>query len=225
IIEESALEVDVSHIEEVVYPDEREALVIRRNLNMVQVTDDEWLRNNIFYTQCTCIGKVCNVIIDGGSCSNVVATSMVEKLQLKTEDHPQVSEDRKIKIVAIKLRKHAGLWWENLKMRRVREDIIEESALEVDVSHIEEVVYPDEGEALVIWRNLNMVQATYDEWLRNNIFYTRCTCIGKGKCSSSDEESRSRILEHNPLVRTILEDFKDMIQNEIPMGLPPIREV
>nr|GEX69519.1 reverse transcriptase domain-containing protein [Tanacetum cinerariifolium] len=62
IIEESALEVDVSHIEEVVYPDEGEALVIQRNLNMVQVADDE-------------------------CCSNVVATSMVEKLQLKIEDH------------------------------------------------------------------------------------------------------------------------------------------
>nr|GEX92585.1 hypothetical protein [Tanacetum cinerariifolium] len=54
---------------EVVYPDEGEALVILRNLNMVQ----------------------------------------------------EVSEDRKVKLVAIKLRNHAGLWWENLKMRRVRE--------------------------------------------------------------------------------------------------------
>nr|GEX90232.1 putative nucleotidyltransferase, ribonuclease H [Tanacetum cinerariifolium] len=31
--------------------------------------------------------------------------------------------------------------------------------------------------------------------------------------------------EHNPLVRTILEDFKDMIQNEIPTGLPLMCEV
>nr|GEZ24904.1 hypothetical protein [Tanacetum cinerariifolium] len=89
IIKEFALKVDVSHTEEVMYPDEGEALVIWRNLNTVQVTDDEWLRNNIFYTRCTCIGKVCNVIIDGGSCSNVMATSMVEKLQLKIEDHPR----------------------------------------------------------------------------------------------------------------------------------------
>ncbi|GKA05669.1 hypothetical protein Tco_0684789 [Tanacetum coccineum] len=39
------------------------------------------------------------------------------------------------------------------------------------------------------------------------------------------KESRSRIVEHNPLVRTILEEFKDVIPNEIPTGLPPMREV
>nr|GEZ35181.1 hypothetical protein [Tanacetum cinerariifolium] len=38
------------------------------------------------------------------------------------------------------------------------------------------------------------------------------------------EESRSRIMEHNPLVRITLEDFKDVIPNEIPTGLP-MREV
>ncbi|GJU76537.1 transposon ty3-I gag-pol polyprotein [Tanacetum coccineum] len=133
IFEESTLEDDVSHIKEVVYPDEGEALVIRRNLNMVQVKDDEWLRNNIFYTRCTCIGKVCNVIIDGGSCSNVVATSMVEKLQLKMEDHP---------------------------------------------------------------RPYNI------HWIK-----------------------KGNEVKHNPLVRAILEDFKDVVPNEIPTGLPPMREV
>ncbi|GKC38100.1 gag-pol polyprotein-like protein, partial [Tanacetum coccineum] len=39
----------------------------------------------------------------------------------KVFDFKEVSEDRKVKLVAIKLQKHAGLWWENLKMRRVRE--------------------------------------------------------------------------------------------------------
>lgn len=34
-------------------------------------------------------GKVCTMIIDGGSCENVVLTTMDKKLGLKTEDHPQ----------------------------------------------------------------------------------------------------------------------------------------
>ena len=69
--------------------------------------EDEWLRNNIFHTRCTSHGKVCNVIIDGGtyvedewlrniifhtrctSHENVVVATMVEKLKLKTEDHPE----------------------------------------------------------------------------------------------------------------------------------------
>ncbi|GJS56056.1 putative reverse transcriptase domain-containing protein [Tanacetum coccineum] len=37
---------------------------------------------------CTSHGKVCDIIIDGGSFENMVSLNMVEKLQLKTQDHP-----------------------------------------------------------------------------------------------------------------------------------------
>lgn len=33
-------------------------------------------------------GKVCTIIIDGGSCENMVAQLMVDKLGLKVVDHP-----------------------------------------------------------------------------------------------------------------------------------------
>jgi hypothetical protein len=78
----------VAEEEEITYADRGEALVVQRSLKVTYV-EDEWLRNNIFHTRCTSHGKVCNVIIDGGSCENVVATTMVEKLKLKTEDHPE----------------------------------------------------------------------------------------------------------------------------------------
>ncbi|GJS67315.1 hypothetical protein Tco_0681879 [Tanacetum coccineum] len=69
-----------------------EALVIQRVLNVAvskSVDDNSWLRNNIFRTKCTSKGKVCDMIIDGGSCENVISTYMVEKLGIKTEDHPE----------------------------------------------------------------------------------------------------------------------------------------
>ncbi|GJZ15103.1 reverse transcriptase domain-containing protein [Tanacetum coccineum] len=59
---------------EVVYPDRDELLVTHRT--------------NIFRTQCTTKGKVCIVIIDGGSCENMVLTTMVEKLGLPIQNHP-----------------------------------------------------------------------------------------------------------------------------------------
>ena len=34
-------------------------------------------------------GKVCSLIIDGGSCTNVASTRLVEKLGLKTTPHPK----------------------------------------------------------------------------------------------------------------------------------------
>ncbi|GKB74275.1 hypothetical protein Tco_0935687 [Tanacetum coccineum] len=42
-----------------------------------------------FRTNCTSKGKVCTVIVDGGSCDNMVATTMVEKLGLQLHDHPE----------------------------------------------------------------------------------------------------------------------------------------
>jgi hypothetical protein len=73
--------------EDVIYGDTGEMLVIRRVLNSSPVQDDVWLRNNIFHTRCTSHGKVCDVIIDSGSCENIISEIMVQKLLLKTEKH------------------------------------------------------------------------------------------------------------------------------------------
>nr|GFA21766.1 hypothetical protein [Tanacetum cinerariifolium] len=64
----------------------------KRVLNVAvskSVDDNLWLRNNIFRTKYTSKGKICDMIIDEGSCENVVSTYMVEKLGMKTEDHPE----------------------------------------------------------------------------------------------------------------------------------------
>ncbi|GJV63611.1 reverse transcriptase domain-containing protein [Tanacetum coccineum] len=77
---------------ELLHLDQGESLVIQRVLSVAtskSIDDNSWRRNNIFRTKCTSKGKVCNMIIDGGSCENVVSTYMVEKLKLKTVDHPE----------------------------------------------------------------------------------------------------------------------------------------
>nr|GEZ15205.1 Gag-Pol polyprotein, putative [Tanacetum cinerariifolium] len=57
--------------EEITYADTGEVLVIKRTMNAMVKEDESWLTHNIFHTRCTCEGKACNVIIDGGSCKNV----------------------------------------------------------------------------------------------------------------------------------------------------------
>ena len=68
--------------------DEGELLVLRRALSGHKVPNREEQRENIFHTRCTINGRVCSLIVDGGSCANVASTTLVEKLQLKTEPHP-----------------------------------------------------------------------------------------------------------------------------------------
>ncbi|XP_021975489.1 uncharacterized protein LOC110870614 [Helianthus annuus] len=77
---------------EVIYPDKGEALVLQRLLHatVADPSDDTaWLRTTIFWTKCTSKGKICNVIIESGSCENIVSTTMVDKLKLPLHDHPE----------------------------------------------------------------------------------------------------------------------------------------
>jgi hypothetical protein len=69
-------------------PDEGELLVVRRDLDVVHVPNDQEQREAIFRSRCTIQGKVCSLIIDGGSCTNAASTTMVEKLQLEDIPHP-----------------------------------------------------------------------------------------------------------------------------------------
>ncbi|XP_074277047.1 uncharacterized protein LOC141600702 [Silene latifolia] len=45
-------------------------------------------RQQIFRSRCIIKGRVCYLIIDEGSCSNVASSTLIEKLSLSTQDHP-----------------------------------------------------------------------------------------------------------------------------------------
>lgn len=66
-----------------------EALVARRVWSIEINNEEATQRENLFHTRCFVNGKVCNLIIDGGSCTNVASCEMVEKLGMPTLRHPQ----------------------------------------------------------------------------------------------------------------------------------------
>ncbi|XP_052728162.1 uncharacterized protein LOC108321011 [Vigna angularis] len=68
-------------------PFDGDLLVIRRLLGQVHTDFDTTQRENIFHTRCLIASKVCSMIIDGGSCTNVASTRVVEKLKLPTIAH------------------------------------------------------------------------------------------------------------------------------------------
>ncbi|XP_048493901.2 uncharacterized protein LOC125494388 [Beta vulgaris subsp. vulgaris] len=72
----------------VIGPDEGECLVVRRSLSSLPIHEDQLQREAIFHTRCTIEGKVCSLIIDGGSCTNVASQTLVTKLNLTTKPHP-----------------------------------------------------------------------------------------------------------------------------------------
>ena len=65
-------------------PCEGDLLVVMRMLGQVQKPFDESQRENIFHTRCLINDKLCSLIVDGGSCTNVASTRVVDKLELPT---------------------------------------------------------------------------------------------------------------------------------------------
>lgn len=63
-------------------------LVLRRNCLLPRATHESWLRTNLFRSTCTINGRVCKLIIDSGSCTNVISYEATQKLGLPIKTHP-----------------------------------------------------------------------------------------------------------------------------------------
>ena len=57
-------------------------LMVRRLLGSQMQPLDDTQRENIFHTRCIINGKLCSLIVDGGSCTNVASSRLVSKLNL-----------------------------------------------------------------------------------------------------------------------------------------------
>ncbi|KAB5512641.1 hypothetical protein DKX38_029669 [Salix brachista] len=62
-------------------------MVVQRTCLAPRADESDWLRNNVFHSTCTILGKVCRFIIDGGSCENFVSAEVVKKLEIKTSQN------------------------------------------------------------------------------------------------------------------------------------------
>jgi len=69
--------------------DEGELLVLRRILHTQDTPYDKAQREMILHSRCTIQDKVCNLIINGGSCTNVASTTLIEKFGIPTISHPK----------------------------------------------------------------------------------------------------------------------------------------
>jgi len=68
-------------------PCDGDLLMIRRMLGTIPKSLDDTQRENIFHTRCLINNKLCSLIIDGGSCTNMASTRVVKKLALPTISH------------------------------------------------------------------------------------------------------------------------------------------
>ncbi|CAL1412138.1 unnamed protein product [Linum trigynum] len=50
-------------------------------------TDEQ--RDHLFHTRCNINGKLASLVIDGGSCANLISEYAIRNLELKTQKHPK----------------------------------------------------------------------------------------------------------------------------------------
>ncbi|KAK9227018.1 hypothetical protein WN943_012067 [Citrus x changshan-huyou] len=230
---------------EVTYTDDGNSLVIQKSLSIVCEDGEDWLRKNIFHTRCTCHGKICNVIIDSGSFENVVATEMVKKLKLKTEQHPQLyklswlKKGNEIEVntrclisFSIGNKYKDEVWCDVVPMdachlllgrhwqydRRVVHDgyrntytfIKDESKVILGPSKVEKSSKPIKG----VENNLLNVSDCKKEFEMGSEVYVLVVF-------EENEDSNEPPL----IMKYLLEEFSDVVPEELSHGLPPMRDI
>ena len=82
--------------------------LITRRLVKTQVTDNDVddQRDNLFHTRCLVKGTACSLVIDSESCTNVVSTMLIKRLQIPTEElSEKIEKNQREKIVKRTMKK------------------------------------------------------------------------------------------------------------------------
>ncbi|XP_026433502.1 uncharacterized protein LOC113330924 [Papaver somniferum] len=204
---------------------------------------DRWLRHNIFQTTCIIGGKVCKLVIDSGSCENIVSEEVVRKLKLEIKDHPSpyslswLNQGSEVKVT-----KHCLI---NFSIGNKYVDKVWCDVVLMDACH------------LLLWRPWQYDRFVNHDGRTNNYSFMwsnkKLTLVpnrdlmpkpqnGDGKnlltyqkfIEELDDSEVFYILHVKesqsydsvpPLVKPIREEFQDVFPTDLPDVLPPLRDV
>ncbi|XP_010519187.1 PREDICTED: uncharacterized protein LOC104798707 [Tarenaya hassleriana] len=241
--------------EEIEYPDSGELLVTRRVLSALVNPDETAQRETIFHTRCTVQGKVCGMIIDSGSCTNVASDYMVKKLGLTTEKHPhpyklqwlnnqgEIKVSERVKIPFSIGRYHDEVMCDVVPIQAGHRLLGRPWQFDREVTHDgranqyslvhnkKKVVLAPLSPSQVHEMQLRLAKET--EPKKGN-FYLKASQVDK---AIRQEQTvlllvfkdlmslRTEAPNDSPAVSRLLERFRDVFPKEIPAGLPPIRGI
>ena len=243
---EEAIESDHEDKDELTMPDHGTSLVVQRSLKIgAAASEENWLRSNVFHTRCTSKDRVCLVIIDSGSFENCVSFKMVQKLGLKMDPHPkpyklswlQEGSDIKVKhrcLVSFTIGKHY-------------QDEVWCDVVPMDVCHLllgrpwqydRQIIYDGfkntytfrkDGHKIVL-APLKPTIAPASKPAEQNSLLSKSEMEKEIRAGSDvmaldaieETESEKEIPKE---VEPILAEFVDVVPEEIPHGLPPLRDI
>jgi hypothetical protein len=206
-------------------------------------------RHNIFKTQCTINQKVCNLIIDSGSCENIVSRKLVDTLQLKTEKHPSPYKISWIKKgTETRVTNTCGVSFSIGKSYRdeVKCDIVDMDACHVLLGlpwqYNVNATYKGPDNFYLFWwhgKKIILVPAGTNNTPQSRTMTSKPPFLTLREIEFMQElktaetiltmvvkgvksESKADIPK---LIRPMLDEYKDLMPAELPTELPPMRDI
>lgn len=232
--------------EEFVRGDEGPLLVVRRTcLAPRGVENNGWLRNNIFQSTCTINGKVCRLVIDSGSCENVISEDAINKLSLETQQHPQpykLSWLQKGNEVIVSKRSLVPLSIGSTYKDQVWCDVVTMDACHILLGRpwqFDRCVNHDgrKNTYSFMYNNIRIVLLPVREQvpkavqekgastlLTRSRFEEEMRDTGIAYLLISQEQGRYD-MEIPEIIQKLIKEFQDVFPEEMPAGLPPLRDI
>ncbi|XP_021776380.1 uncharacterized protein LOC110740208 [Chenopodium quinoa] len=232
---------------------EKNSLVMRRALQMhVEVEKTPIQRENVFLTKCKVNEDVCDLIVDSGSEANVVSSDLVKKLDLKTTRHPtpyklswldksKSTGVRKQCLVKFQIGSYVdeilcdvipmdachillGRPWQSDK-KSVHDGL--SNTYTITHQGSKKVLHP-----LPPQKSLSQTQSPppQKEPKRKDILLLSLKEF-ENSLEKEDEvfllfskEEHEGFVQQNPRLAALIKEYEDVFPNELPQGLPPIRD-
>ncbi|GKE10335.1 putative nucleotidyltransferase, ribonuclease H, partial [Tanacetum coccineum] len=216
-------------------------LVVRCSCLTPTDDGDDWLKHNNFQSTCTILGKVCTFVCDFGSCDNLIAVEAVQKLGLKTENHPKPYKLQWLKKggeVTISKRVHVPFFVGNTYKDNVWCDVVPMNACHLllgrpweydrDITHngrtntysflfggVKITLMPNKPKEVISKPTgtlLTLSQFKDELEVGDDVF------VLIGKEVAEDSEIPEAMIP-------LLEEFLDVFPDELPDRLPPLRDI
>jgi hypothetical protein len=205
-------------------------------------------RNSLFRTTCKTKDRVCKVIMDGGITDNLVSMEMVEKLELETIEHPSPYRVSWLqKGHQVNFTKQCLV---EFKIGGYKDEILCD-VIPMDVCHLflgrpwqydKNVIHDGRKNTYTLEKNVrtHMLLPIKDKEVKPEVSNIVLLMSGKElltKVKKKEEPqfivvrkpkivlNKTRVDDLPEEVQELLEEFADIVVDEIPRSLPPIRSI
>ncbi|KAK8954475.1 hypothetical protein KSP39_PZI002180 [Platanthera zijinensis] len=227
--------------------------VVRRLLHTPR-TDEDWRRTTIFYTYFPSAGGPCKLAIDSGSCVNIVAQRGLKRMQVKAEPHPHPYRVIWVDKTAIQVTQRClipirlatfedNVWCDVIPMDVAHVLLGRPWLYDRDVTSYgrsNTYTFFDKGKKITlsptrpkekskgpIEPSPSTISSRPLHLLRCNEFLRESRDAGIFYIVAATMASESPIVTPHllPEIQTLLDEFTDIMPEELPDELPPLRDI